>query len=213
MIRVIIVANVRLYRDGLAAILDAEDDIDVLATVALWPDAVTLARAQQPDLALVDLTLDEGRVAVSAFRSAAPAVRLVVISIGVAEHEVLSWAEVGIAGFVTREDSLSTLVGVLRSVAKGEMPCSPRIAATLLRRVGVLASRVAPPSRAADLTSRELEVVELIERGLSNKQIGSELHIQVATVKNHIHNILEKLQVRRRVEAVAAVRGRAPAIL
>jgi two-component system, NarL family, nitrate/nitrite response regulator NarL len=213
MIRAIIVANVRLYREGLATILDAEDDIEVLATAALWPDAVALARAQQPDLVLVDLTLDEGRVAVAAFRSAAPAVRLVVISIGVAEDDVLSWAEVGIAGFVTREDSLSTLIGVLRSVARDEMPCSPRIAATLLRRVGVLASRVAPPSRAADLTSRELEVVELIERGLSNKQIGSELHIQVATVKNHIHNILEKLHVRRRVEAVAAVRGRAPAIL
>ena len=67
------------------------------------------------------------------------------------------------------------------------------------------------PAAQLDLTSRELEVVELIERGLSNKEIGSELHIEVTTVKNHVHNILEKLQVRRRGDAVATVRGRVPA--
>ena len=210
MIRAIIVAEVRLYRDGLAKILDAEDDIDVLATAARWPDAVSLARAHDPDLVLLDLALDEGRVAVFALRSAAPAVRVVALSIGHAESDVLSWAEAGIAGYVTRDDSLPMLVEVLRSVARGEMPCSPRIAATLLCRVGTLAASAAPAGRALDLTSRELEVVELIERGLSNKEIGSELRIEVTTVKNHVHNILEKLQVRRRGDAVATVRGRVP---
>jgi two-component system nitrate/nitrite response regulator NarL len=208
MIRAIIVAEVRLYRDGLAKILDAEDDIEVLGIAPRWPDALPLVRRAQPDLVLLDLSVGEGRVAVAALRAAAPAIQVVAISIGDAETDVISWAEAGIAGYVTREDSLTTLIDVLRSVARGEMPCSPRIAATLLRRVGVLAATSAPAGRAVGLTSRELEVVELIERGLSNKEIAGELNIEVATVKNHVHNILEKLHVRRRSEAVASVRGR-----
>jgi DNA-binding NarL/FixJ family response regulator len=98
---------------------------------------------------------------------------------------------------------------VVRGVVRDELPCSPQIASTLLRRVGALASVAAPVEPRARLTSRELEIVHLIERGLSNKEIGRELCIEVATVKNHVHNVLEKLQVRRRTEAVARIRGRA----
>lgn len=208
MIRAMIVAEVRLYRDGLARILGAEDDMEVVGVAACWPDVLPLVRKIQPDLILLDLEIGEGRVAVAALRAAAPAVQIVAISIGNAEHDVISWAEVGVDGFVTRDDSLVRLTHVLRSVARGEMPCSPRMAATLLRRVGVLAATANGPGRATGLTTRELEVVELIERGLSNKEIGTELNIEVATVKNHVHNILEKLQVSRRSDAVASVRGR-----
>jgi two-component system, NarL family, nitrate/nitrite response regulator NarL len=213
LIRAMIVAEVRLYRDGLARILGAEEDVDVVGVAASWPEALPVARKLMPELVLIDLNVGEGRVAVAAFRAALPTVQVVAISIGSAENDVISWAEAGVDGFVTREDSLARLVHVLRSVARGEMPCSPRMAATLLRRVGVLASTTTGPGRAAELTSRELEVVELIERGLSNKEIGSELNIEVATVKNHVHNILEKLQVSRRSDAVATVRGRAPSRL
>ncbi len=204
-----IVAEVRLYRDGLARILGAEADIQVVGVAASWGDVIQLARSVQPDVILLDLDVGEGRVAVAALRAAVPAVQIVAISIGDAEHDVISWAEVGVEGFLTREDSLTRLTHVLRSVARGEMPCSPRLAATLLRRVGVLAATATgPPGRASGLTSRELEVVELIERGLSNKEIATELNIEVTTVKNHVHNILEKLKVSRRGDAVASVRGR-----
>jgi DNA-binding NarL/FixJ family response regulator len=204
-----IVAEVRLYREGLARILGAEEDVQVVGVAASWGDVIPLARSVQPDVILLDLDVGEGRVAVAALRAAVPAVQIVAISIGDAEHDVISWAEVGVEGFVTREDSLSRLTYVLRSVARGEMPCSPRLAATLLRRVGVLAATATGPTgRASGLTSRELEVVELIERGLSNKEIATELNIEVTTVKNHVHNILEKLQVSRRSDAVASVRGR-----
>lgn len=207
LIRAVIIAEVRLYREGLARLIGAEDDIDVIGIAPCWSDALPLVRRLQPDLVLLDLSLGEGRAAVAALRAAAPDVKAVALSIADAETDVISWAEVGIAGYVTREDSLTTLVDVLRSVARDEMPCSPRMAATLLRQVGVLAASTAPPGRSVDLTSRELEVVALIERGLSNKEIAGELTIEVATVKNHVHNILEKLQVRRRSEAVATVRG------
>jgi DNA-binding NarL/FixJ family response regulator len=86
--------------------------------------------------------------------------------------------------------------------------CSPRLAATLLRRVAVLAADRAQPRVEARLTARELEIVELIDEGLSNKEIASRLCIEVPTVKNHVHNILEKLDVRGRAEAAARVRPR-----
>jgi DNA-binding NarL/FixJ family response regulator len=109
---------------------------------------------------------------------------------------------------VTRENTLDDLVTVVRSVARGEMPCTPRAAAVLLDRVGALAA----DRRIADvrLTGREREIVALMERGLSNKEIGRTLCIQLATVKNHVHNILYKMQADNRNDAVALAQGRAP---
>jgi two-component system, NarL family, nitrate/nitrite response regulator NarL len=197
MLRVLMVAEARLYCDGLASVLGAEVGIEVVGKMRRWQDAVKVVAELRPDIVLVDLPFQENRAAVRQLTVArTPPVRV-----------VISWAETGIAGFVTRDDSLANLVSVVRSVARDEMPCSPRVAATLLRRVGALATtRPEPEGR---LTARELEIVTLIERGLSNREIGRDLCIQVATVKNHVHNILEKLHVSRRADAVALVRGRA----
>ncbi len=207
MIGTVIVARVRLYRDGLALVLDAENDIGILGTASNLPEGLSLARRLAPDIVLLDVS--EGRAAVSALKAAAPAVEIVATSITDAESDIVSWAEAGVSGYLTCDDSLPTLLDVVRSVARGEMPCSPRIAATLLRRVGDLASTAAPLESIAQLTRRELEIVEHIERGMSNKAIASELHIEVTTVKNHVHNILEKLHVYGRADAVARIRGRA----
>jgi DNA-binding NarL/FixJ family response regulator len=98
------------------------------------------------------------------------------------------------------------LIATLASVVRDEMACSPRIAAALLRRVASLAVERSPWPSGARLTARELEVLGLIDEGLSNKQIAGRLCIELATVKNHVHNILEKLQVGRRSEAALQVR-------
>jgi two-component system nitrate/nitrite response regulator NarL len=97
---------------------------------------------------------------------------------------------------------------VVRSVTRGETLCSPRIAATLFRRVAALAAdrRVGDERTLRRLTRRERQIVDLIADGLSNKEIAHRLQIEFATVKNHVHNILEKLQVTRRADAVAALR-------
>src|SRR5262249_34883111 len=113
----------------------------------------------------------------------------------------------GVTGYVTREASLDELVAVIQSVARGEMLCSPRIAGALVRRVASLAAASPVRPRVA-LTGRELEIVALIDGGLSNKTTPGRLLIAVATVKNHVHSILEKLQVRARGEAAAEVRAR-----
>jgi two-component system, NarL family, nitrate/nitrite response regulator NarL len=201
-----IVAEIRLYREGLARLLDAEADMRVVGKSAHWVDAVNPVRRAQPDVVLLD-AVAEARAAVCALRGAIPRSRIVALSIGDAEVDILPWAEAGVAGFVTREDSIQRLFEVVRGVVRDELPCSPQVASTLLRRVGVLASNGPPVGPRARLTARELEIVRLIERGLSNKEIGRELCIELATVKNHVHNILEKLQVRRRTEAVARLRG------
>lgn len=134
-----------------------------------------------------------------------PAVRIVVFSATSNEQEVLRYAEAGVAGFVSLESSREDLVEIVQSAARGELVCPPNVAAALLRRVHVLAPR-RPKLDESPLTARELEVAGLMEAGLSNKQIALQLHIELATVKNHVHRILEKLDARRRGEAVARLR-------
>jgi DNA-binding NarL/FixJ family response regulator len=110
------------------------------------------------------------------------------------------------AGYVSREGSLHDLVAAIDSAARGEMLCTPRVAATLLRRVSSLAAERPPAQPFARLTNRQLEIVRLIEQGLTNKEIARRLCIELPTVKNHLHNIFEKLDVHRRGELASVVR-------
>jgi len=107
---------------------------------------------------------------------------------------------------VPRDGTLADLRAVIESVARGEVVCSPRIAASLLRRIADLAAEREPPPPELRLTSREIEIVELIDQGLSNKEIAQRLSIALPTVKNHVHSILDKLHVHRRAEAAARLR-------
>jgi DNA-binding NarL/FixJ family response regulator len=122
------------------------------------------------------------------------------------DAEVLDWAEAGVTGLVTRDASLDEITSVIRGAARGAPPCSGTVSAALLRRV-VAASRERPAGEPLPtLTAREREIVELLELGLSNKEIAAQLYLGVSTVKNHVHNLLGKLEVRSRAEAVDRVR-------
>ena len=146
-----------------------------------------------------------------ALRDARPDAHVVALGVPEDESEVIACAEAGAAGLVTLEGSLDDLEAMLESVGRGETLCSPRVAAALLRRVAALADDHAASGHAR-LTAREREIVQLVDRGLSNKEIARELQIELTTVKNHVHNILDKLHVRRRADAAARVRrGRVPA--
>jgi DNA-binding NarL/FixJ family response regulator len=103
---------------------------------------------------------------------------------------------------------MDDLTATITSVSRDELLCSPRVAAALLRRVGALANGVRRPHATDGLTSRECEILGLIKEGLSNKEIAVRLHIEVATVKNHVHNLLEKLQVASRAEAASRLDAR-----
>jgi two-component system, NarL family, nitrate/nitrite response regulator NarL len=140
-------------------------------------------------------------------RHATPEVKVVALAVPDDESSVVACAEAGVAGYVTRDQSIEDVVAVVESVAHGELIASPRVAATLLRRVTALAAdRGASALPGARLTPRELEIVALIEKRRSNKQIARELCIEVNTVKNHVHSILKKLHVDRRADAVERVR-------
>jgi two-component system, NarL family, nitrate/nitrite response regulator NarL len=201
-IRVLIVAAVRLYRDGLARFLGSADRIEVVGTAPALPDALDLAYTSQPDIVLLDSTLGEGRSAVRAFARTAPGAPIIALALTDTPAEVIAWAEAGIGGYVCRDDSLEQLVTVINSVVRGEMPCSPQVSGGLLQRVAALAADQ-PLAGVADLTSRELEVAALLRRGLSNKEIGRQLCIELPTVKNHVHHILEKLKIDARSKIAA----------
>jgi len=116
-------------------------------------------------------------------------------------------AEARIDGYVPHVRALVDVVATMASTARGELRCTPRVAAALLKRVRSLKVDVGPSQPSLHLTSREHEIAELLDGGMSNKEIAHRLGIEAATVKNHVHNIIEKLHVRRRGEAAAAIRN------
>jgi|SRR2546421_1640985 len=214
MIRVLILSDIRLYRDGLAKILSTESRLQVVATAADLATAVQALTSGATDVALVDMALSDSVAAVRHLAAAAPTTKILALGVRDSDQDVIATAEAGVAGYVPRAASVADLVKALECVGRGELLCSPRAAATLLRRVTALAaSRQDASPTGAILTPREQEIARLLESGLSNKDIARQLGIELATVKNHMHHLLEKLQVHRRSHAVARLQGRMPARL
>jgi two-component system nitrate/nitrite response regulator NarL len=207
---VFVIATVRLYEETLAMVVGADRRFELLGTAASTQAALPRihALARPPDVILLDIGRGGGLAALSALRSALPDTRVIALGLRELEPDVIAWAEAGVDGFVSSEASIDELFATVCAVARGELPCSPRASAALMRRVAALAAGQRPSAAAVQalLTPREYEVVALLEHGLSNKEIAQRLCIEVPTVKNHVHNVLEKLHVRRRGEAAAAVR-------
>ena len=207
MTRVLVVGEIRLYRDGLADMLRAEPAIEVVATAAGADEAVRAMRELAPDVVLLDMAIPDNMWLVRALVEAVPGTRVVALAVPEIEREVLACAEAGVAGYVTRDGSIEDVVAAVESAARGEVVVSPRMAATLFQRVATLALERSPVNIESRLTTRELEILDLIDQGLSNKEIARRLTIELSTVKNHVHNILDKLNVTRRAEAAARARA------
>ena len=202
-IRVLVASDLRLYREGLAASLAAHDRIELVATAASAREALAVAAEHRPHVVLLATEMDGALECVR--RLAVGGGRVLALAIPDGEDDIVACAEAGVAGYVTRDASMEDVVAAVETAARGEAPCSPRIVASLLQRLA--ANAAAPPAaRTNPLTYREREIVALIDEGLSNKQIARHLTIGLSTVKNHVHHILEKLQVERRSDAAAAVR-------
>jgi DNA-binding NarL/FixJ family response regulator len=209
MARVLIVVGVRLYREGLVQLLSAREDLIVVGADSDGCAAAQRLDQTAPDVALVEMGLPDLDAIRQALAGRTPTIPLVAMGIADSDTDVLECAERGFAGFVTRDGSIDELVSTIRGAAKGELTCSPRTAASLMRRLGTLAAELRPTQAGVRLTRREREIAALMREDLSNKEIAMRLHIEVATVKNHVHNVLDKLQVRRRSDAARMLSMRA----
>jgi two-component system nitrate/nitrite response regulator NarL len=201
--RVLIGCDTRLYREGLVDSLSRVEEVQVQDAVDSVNDLVSRADEIRPNTILLDMAMPGSYSAVRTVREAAP--DTVVVALGVAETEqnVLACVNAGIDGYVSKDASLHDLVHTMESAGRGEVLCSPRIVASLFREMSRRGNGISSGA-GIRLTSRERQILDLINQRLSNKEIARALHISLSTVKNHVHNILAKRQVHRRADAAAA---------
>jgi DNA-binding NarL/FixJ family response regulator len=206
-IRVLVVSDVLLYREGVARGLAQHGRLAIVAALS-GIEAVAQLPTLQADAILLDASVPESLIVARQLRASRPALPVIGFGIGNAATSV-ACAEAGLIGFVGRDGTLAELEQAIEQAMAGEVGCAPQLVAMLCRRVAALSGTPvqAPPA----LTRREREIAALASQGLSNKEIAIELRIGPATVKNHIHNILEKLQIRRRGAIGAHFRARVPA--
>ena len=202
--RILVVSHLRLLREGIARMLRVRG----FNRIALASDATVLAdvRQMEPDIAILDVSTPSMLQVMRSLVERHANVRLLALGVDGSDGAVLACAEAGAAGYLPSESGPDELVAAIDSVQRDELVCSPHVAAVLFRRI---ATHV-PADRSAEstpLTRREQEVLALVDRGLSNKEIAAQLSISLTTVKNHVHRILEKLQVSRRGAAAARLRG------
>jgi two-component system nitrate/nitrite response regulator NarL len=213
-IRVVILGSVRLHREGLRQLLDGNPHVGVVGIAPAGDEALELVRSSVPDAALVDLASRGAMRQVPELLTAGGCLVVVGLSASESEREVIEAMEAGAIALVAADAGLDTLVATLRRAVRGEMLCSPWVAGVLRRRVAALAQSRHDAAPDVRLTSREHDVMALVEVGRSNREIADELCIEVSTVKNHLHSVYEKMHVRRRSEAAAVLRAlRARAVL
>jgi DNA-binding NarL/FixJ family response regulator len=210
MIRILLVVDVLFYREGLEELLARSGAVEVLGAVSCANDADDLARRTQPDVVLLDIGSPDAREALARVQCIEPKPRVVALAVAETPQGVLEWIEAGVAGYVPRNASLGDLLRVLEGVVRDETYCPPHITATMIRRLAALAATTRATGVDLDaLTAREQEILSLVAQGLSNKAIAVRLGIASATAKNHVHNILDKLNLRRRVEAASVLHRQA----
>ena len=199
LIRVLIVEDHRMFSEALRLTLDETDDIAVTAAVETCAAAREAALEVEPDVVLMDYRLPDGDGVAAAreIKAARPRARIVMLT-ATNDDEVLHRAiEAGCSGYLTKDHTVDELILAVRAAHNGEALISPEMLNRLIDRLG-------DRTRAgSDLTRREKEVLRLLGRGRSNQAIAGELGIRIATVRNHVQSVIEKLQAHSKLEAVA----------
>lgn len=205
MVGILVVSDVRFYCEGLNSALSAEPGFEVVGTAADPAAALAVVRAGPVEVALVDLDLTTGLPLVRAIHQVAPAVRIVAIGLPETGPAVVPWAEAGVAGYVSKGSSLRQLIAVVDAISRGDSPCAPQVSAALFVRLATVSGHARTDQVTAQLTARELEIATMLARGLTNREIARALTIALPTVKNHVHNVLEKLRLHRRADIAAHI--------
>jgi DNA-binding NarL/FixJ family response regulator len=203
-IRVLLADPHALFRRGVRMVLDEEAGIEVVAECADGLDAVDRIAELVPDLVLIDVRMPgiSGIEVTRRARSLVPNVKVAILTVSEDDEDLFAAVRAGATGYLLKEVSIEELPAAVRAVARGQSLISPSMASRLLTEFNALSRRVEEQRGTAPrLSDRELEVLRLVARGLSNKDIAAELVIAENTVKNHVRNILEKLQLRSRMEA------------
>lgn len=211
-IRVVLIDDHPLFREGVAKTLDGEPDFEVVGQGLDAADAVRLTSDLLPDIVLLDISLPGGGIeAARRIAIACPVVKILMLTVSEQEDDVIAALQAGARGYILKGVSGRDLVRIVRAVEQGESYVSPDLAARLLADVRQTdhAHRQAHDPL-SDLTIREEQVLDLVSRGLSNKEIGRKLELQEKTIKHYMTNILQKLQVRNRVEAALMAQGKFP---
>ncbi len=203
---VVVASDVRLYGEGLALVFAADGRIrvsQVAATPEQAAECIALGGAQA---LVIDAAMRGVRDVLDVARRVAPRKPIVLFGVPERDEDLLDCIDAGAAAFVSRDVTSHELIETVLSSLRGGMTVSSGSIAALLGRLATRA-RLGFHAPAAQLTARERQLASLLDEGLSNKEIAQRLHISVATVKNHVHRILEKLQVERRGQAVSRLRG------
>ena len=209
LINLLLVNETLLMGNVIAAALEGEPDIKIVGCVISIDEALDIVREKEVDVALVSTRLpDLGALKLTnAITELKPSTKVLALGLTEEKQHVLRYVEAGATGYVLKDDSLEDLIETVRAAQDGKVFISPQIAAAIMERLSGLARLFSDVenniTNATDLTARELEVLKLISEGQTNQQIAESLVIEVGTVKNHVHNILDKLNVSSRREAAA----------
>lgn len=208
-IRLLLVDDQPLFRGAIAELLEAQDDMVVVGVADNGLQGVERARELVPDLVVMDVEMPVmgGVEATRLITAQLPSVKVVMLTVSEEDDHLYEAIKGGASGYLLKDLRPEQLYEMLRAVMRGEAPLSPRVTTRLLGDIRGGTVRVAgsdaPPAPA--VTPRELEILQLVAEGLSNKEIGRRLHITEGTVKNHVHNALERLHMDNRIQAAAYV--------
>src|SRR3989454_5401625 len=205
-IRVLIADDHALFRRGLNMVLESEEGIDVVAEAEDGQDAIAKAADFAADVVLMDVRMPRvsGIEATREIREVIPTARILMLTVSDEEEDLYEAIKAGANGYLLKEISIEEVADAIRSVVQGQSLISPSMASKLLNEFNTLAKQAdeKPRLQAPRLTTRELEVLKLVAQGMSNRDVAEALFIAENTVKNHVRNILEKLQLHSRMEAV-----------
>lgn len=205
---VLLVDDHALFRQGLAGLLSSQDDIEVVGEASDGREAVEKARELVPDLILMDINMpgSNGLEATRLIKDELPHTRVVMLTVSEDDHDLFEAVKNGAEGYLLKTLKADQLFELLKGVFRGEAPISPSMAKKLLAEFAHMARKDKEHPAITDhqeLTKREREVLQLLSDGDTDKEIAASLCISRRTVKNHVHNILEKLQLQNRVQATA----------
>jgi DNA-binding NarL/FixJ family response regulator len=210
-LEVAIISELRLLRESLKRVLDEDQSIVVTGLFADLSTALVEMSHRQPAMVLLDRAFPSARTDLHDLKEVTPKSLLVVVSVAETPDEVVAWAEAGAAGYIPRTMGLAEIIPLLFRIRHGEQLCTPNIAGALLRRLSNGASAAGQtgqtPCSLPTLTAREKQVAQLIAVGMSNKEIARSLNIGVATTKTHVHNVLGKMNLRRRAQTAECLRN------